>query len=462
MQISKSVSDESHNNKLTADNKEPELKAIYNGTVLCMNESFSEYREGLIIYAGPKIIYVGNFSQELIAAVPYKNRINAHKGIVLPGFINTHTHIGMSFFRTLADDTADRLKKILFPMEKMFVEPDLVYWASLHALAEMILGGTTTFADMYYFEMMTAKAALESGIRGIVAESLTTASSPDSPGFSESFELSKELVHALRGNKLITPGLAPHAPYSLEEKELVTIGDFTQSNKISLLSHLAEMPFEEACILEKYGLRPVQFYKNCGLLHKNATFAHCIFTSEQDRRDIISADSGIAHNVCANAKSGKGIAPAAEFFSEQARIGLGTDGPMSGNTLDIISQLRPASLFQKVRFLNPTIMKPKAIIEMATMGGAKALHLERSIGSLEPEKLADIIIISTESPHMFPIYDPYAAIVYCAGAQDVSTVIVHGEILMRNRKLETLDQTAIREAGVTFTHKISKEIHKII
>ncbi len=449
--------------KISMDGSEFEFTtAIVNGTVLTMDDSFTRYDHGMVLISGNTIIYTGHEQKELLKNVPPSSCLDAEGGIVIPGLINTHTHIGMSFFRTLADDRADRLKKYIFPLEKKFVNPELVYWASLHTISEMLLGGTTMFADMYYFEEMTARAAGESGMRAIAGESVISSPGPDASGFEEGLEITRNLVRNFKDSEMITPAVAPHAPYSLTRNDLELTASFSEENNIPVLSHLAEMPFEEAYTLERHNMRPVPFYDSCGLLTDRSIMAHCIFTEKHDRTTLISRGTGIAHNTGANAKSGKGIAPAYEFYIEGARIGLGTDGPMSGNTMDIIHQLNAVSKFQKTRLHDPTIMTPRQVLEMATIRGAQALHMENSTGSLEPGKRADITIISTDSPAMFPVYDPYAAVVYCASPSDVRTVVSDGKVLVNNKKLLSLDTAGIREAASAFTERIRREADRLV
>ncbi len=449
--------------KTTIEGREIEFSfAVLNGSVLTMDKSFHRYDHGMVLIAGNNIVYAGDEQKGLVEEIPPSSFLNAKGGIIIPGLINTHTHIGMSFFRSLADDKVDRLRKYIFPMEREFVTPELVYWASLHTISEMILGGTTTFADMYYYEEMTAKATAESGLRAVLGESVTSEPCPDSSGADESIEKARELNRVFGSSKRIIPGIAPHAPYSLSRKDLELVAAFAAEEKVPILSHLAEMPFEEAFIKEKHGMRPIPYYDACGLLTSNATMAHCIFANQQDRKLLVNRKTGIAHNAAANSKSGKGIAPAYEFFIEGARIGIGTDGPMSGNTMDLVHQLGAVSRFQKVRLNNPALMTPIQVMEMATIGGARALHLEKKTGSIESGKRADITIFSIDAPSMFPVYDPYAALVYSASPSDVSSVIVDGEVLMKERKLLHMDTAGIREAALSYTDTIREKINRTI
>lgn len=432
--------------------------AIYNGTLLTMDASYHQYDQGLLITEDSLIIYVGPFRQELLSGIAPEHRIDAQGGLIIPGLINTHTHLGMSLFRSLADDTADRLRKVLIPMEKALVNPQLVYYASLHSISEMLLGGTTTCADMYFFADQSARALQESGMRAVVGSSLSSAAGPDAAEFSEGLERLRELMQTCEHSDLTTAAAAPHAPYSLKREDLLKVSRFAADHRLPVLSHLAEMPFEEPYTLEHYQMRPIPFYDSCGLIDDRAVMAHCIFASEEDRKLLISRDCGIAHNVSANSKSAKGIAPAYAFYRAGARIGLGTDGPMSGNTLDLVHLLGMTAKLQKLKEHDATVMHAREVVSMATIGGARALHMEDRIGSLEVGKKADITVFSVDSPAMFPIYDPYSALVYSASPSDVSLVMIDGRIVSSQRRLHTIDTTALREACRTFTGQIAAKM----
>lgn len=426
------------------------LQAITNGTILTMDSHWTVHERGMVVIKGNTICEVGPLDLGRLEAfqVPPDGRIDAAGGIVIPGLINTHTHIGMSLFRSLADDRPNRLHEVIFPLERSQVNPRLVHLASLHSLVEMISGGTTCFADMYYHATETARAARQSGIRGVIGQAVAKDGGPDAADFLEAVELVEALHGSLQDDPLLRAAIAPHAPYSLTASELGTCADLSERLDLAILSHLAEMPFEESYVIEHHGLRPIPFYHKCNLLGRRSTMAHCIFASPEDRRLLVETETGIAHNPSANSKSGKGIAPAHEFFQAGARLGLGTDGPMSGNTMDLIHQLGITAKMQKVRLADPTVMTPRQVIRCATIGGAEALHMEQVTGSLEVGKRADIVVIGTDSPAMFPVYDPYAALTYSASPSDVVLTMVDGNILMRERKLTTLDAQAIRaEAG---------------
>ncbi len=429
---------------------------IRNGVVLSMDSNKTVYKKGMVIITGDTISYTGREESSMIPRT--SEIVDAKGGIIMPGLINTHTHIGMSLFRTLADDTADRLKKYLFPLEKKFVTPALVYQASLYSLTEMIEGGTTTFADMYYFEEKVADAAVKAGIRGILGESILNFPAPDSKEPYGGFVYTEKFMDSYSGNPLITPALAPHAPYSLDYNNLKKTAELAEKWNIPVLSHLAETPFETKQIADEFGLSPVQLYSRAGLLTPRLTAAHCIYIDDHDIDLIKHSGTGVAHNVAANLKSGRPISPALKMFDKGIPIGLGTDGPMSGNTVDIINLLGYTAKIHKLDNADRTVMPPEKVLEMATIGGARALHIDDKTGSLEAGKKADIIIVSTDSTPMFPIYDYYSAMVYCASPRDVNTVIINGKMIMQERELTTLNKNEIKTEAAKMVVKIKKQL----
>ncbi len=427
---------------------------IKNGVVITMDSTKSIFEKGMVLIENDTITYAG---KEITSLIPQDAKIiDAENGIIMPGMINTHTHIGMSLFRTLADDTSDRLKKYLFPLEGKFVTPELVYWASLYSLIEMIEGGTTTIADMYYFEDKVADAAIKAGIRGILGESILNFPAPDTKAPYGGFAYTEKFLKSYSNHPLITPALAPHAPYSLDFENLKKTANLAEEWDIPILSHLAEMPFEMKQIAEEYGMSPVELYSETGLLSTRMTAAHCIYVDDKDMNLLKTSGTGVAHNVAANLKGGKGVSPALKMFDMGIPIGIGTDGPMSGNTMDLVNLLGYTAKIHKMDNKDRTVMPPQKVVEMATIGGARALHIEDKTGTLEKGKKADVIIVSTESTVMFPIYDYYSALVYCASPRDVDTVIINGELIMENREIKTYSKKETRAEAEKIVAKIKK------
>ncbi|TVR05830.1 MAG: amidohydrolase [Spirochaetaceae bacterium] len=416
---------------------------ITGGTVITMDRARRIIEDGAVCFRDGVITWVGDAAAA--PTVPGETVIFAGGGLIIPGLINTHTHISMSVFRTLADDMADRLKRYLFPLEARFVTEELVYWAALHSLHEMIRGGTSTLADMYYFPHSVARACDEAGVRALVGETIVNFPAPDAPEPYGGIARFEELARDYSGHPLITPALAPHAPYTLNEAELRRIAALADEADVPVMSHLAEMDFEVAQLAADYGETPVAHYHRLGLLSPRLIAAHCIHVNDTDIAMLRDADCGIAHNPVANMKAGKGTAPIPAMVAQGLRVGLGTDGPMSGNTMDLFHIAAAAAKVHKMEQRDRTVMPAQSAFELATIGGARALHMEDRIGSLEVGKRADLAVVSLEAPHMFPVYDPYAVLVYCAGPTDVQDLFVDGRHLLKHGELQTVPTARVRD-----------------
>lgn len=425
---------------------------IRNGLLLTMNPERHIIPGGSILITEGRILSVN--ATEPSALPKNTEVIDARGGIVMPGMVNCHTHLGMSFFRSLADDQKDRLRKVLFPLEKAVVDEELVYWASLHSYTEMIQGGVTTLCDMYYFEDAVARAADTAGVRSILGETILNFPSPDSKQAYGGIEYAREFIGKWRDHPTITPAVAPHAPYTLDDEHMKLCYNMARSEGVPFTLHLNEMPFEMEQFQREYGESPIVHLNRLGVMDEKMIAAHCIFTDERDREILKKQGVGVAHNIVANIKGAKGIADIPEMIDMGIPVGLGSDGPMSGNTQDVITLMGYAGKLQKLKHKDPCIMPALTMVEMATISGAEALHMDDEIGSLEPGKKADVVILNHDSPTMFPIYDPYAALVYSASPRDVDTVLVDGRILMRERRIPHVDINEIRTRGLDFYAKV--------
>ena len=290
----------------------------------------------------------------------------------------------------------------------------------------MVQGGVTTMADMYYFEDEVARGAQRIGMRGIFGETVLNAPAPDAKEPYGGIAYALKFIQEFHGDPLITPAFAPHAPYTVDAEHLRIIQKEADARDAPILMHVAEMPDEVTSIRRDYNKTPVEYLDSIGLLTRRLVAAHCIFATDSDIALLKARDVGVAHNMVANIKSAKGVAPAWKMFKQGVRVGLGTDGPMSGNTLDIIGQLGYVAKVQKLANHDRNIMPATDVVEMATMGGARALHMEDRIGSLETGKLADLIVLDRDSTTMTPFYDVYSTMVYAASAHDVTTTIIQG------------------------------------
>jgi cytosine/adenosine deaminase-related metal-dependent hydrolase len=426
---------------------------ITNAYVVTMNEGKDIFPNGAVVVQGSRIVAVGG--AEIARNFKAARTIDAQGGIVLPGMVNTHTHVSMTVFRGLADDVPDRLRRFVFPLEKMMVDRNLVYWGALHGSVEMVQAGVTTYADMYYFEDEVARAAKELGIRALLGETIIGFPSPDAQTPAEGIEYARKFINTYKNDPLVTPALAPHAPYTLDAQQLRTVGEEARAMDVPVLIHLAETTGEVETVRKMSGKSPVEYLDSLGLLDHRLLAAHCIYVTDSDIELLKTRGVGVSHNVVSNIKSAKAVAPALRMFDLRLRIGLGTDGPMSGNTLDIIGQMGYVSKLHKLVNQDRTVMPAIKVVEMATIGGARALHMEDSIGSLEPGKLADVVIIDNDSVNMVPMYDVYSSLVYAANARDVRTTIIHGRIIMENRQMKTVDVEKIKAAVRSISEKIA-------
>ena len=378
----------------------------------------------------------------------YKNAdvvIDGEEGILIPGMVNCHTHASMIPFRSLADDCKDRLKRYLFPLEKKMVSKELVYEGAKYAICEMLLGGVTTFCDMYYFEDEVAKAAKELNIRGVLCETVVNFPAPDAEECFGGLKYSEGFIEKWKNDNLIIPGIAPHAPYTNSDDSLKAAYDLSKKYNVPLTMHVAEMDYEYDKYIKEYKLTPVKYLDKLGMLDENFIAAHSILIDDEDIQILKNKGVKVSHNIGANAKGAKGVAPILKMKEEGIDIGLGSDGPMSGNTLDIITQMSQVGKIHKLFLNDRSVLASIELLEMATIGGAKVLGLDKKIGSIESGKKADLVIIETQSVNMQPIYDYYAAIVYSSNPSNVSTVIVDGKIVVKDKKLLSGDFKCIRK-----------------
>lgn len=430
-----------------------------NVTIITMNKNKDVIENGIVAFEGNKIIYVGDNKEkdEFISEIQDEVEIiDGEEGILMPGMINCHTHASMIPFRSLADDYKDRLKRYLFPLEQRLVDKELTYIGAKYAIAEMLLGGVTTFCDMYYFEDEVAKAAKELNMRGILCETIVNFAAPDSKDAFGGLEYSEKFIKKWKDDQLITPGIAPHAPYTNTDESLKKSYEISKKYGVPMTMHVAEMDYELAKYKEEYNLTPVQYLNKLGILDSNFISAHTVLVDDDDIKVLKENGVGVSHNIGANAKGAKGVAPIIKMKEAGINIGLGTDGPMSGNTLDIIGQMvqvgKIHKLFNNDRSLLPSI----ELVEMATIGGARVLGIDKEVGSIEVGKKADFTLIETKSVNMQPIYDYYAAIVYSANASNIDSVVVDGKIVVRNKTLVSGDFSKIRESLLSLKEKIKK------
>lgn len=430
---------------------------ITDGTVLTMNPENTVFEHGTVVVSDGKIVAVGG--PELTAKYQAKKVLDVKGDIVMPGLINTHTHGSMTVFRSLGDDVPDRLHRYIFPLENKLVSRDMVRTGANLANIEMIKGGVTTYADMYYFEDEVAKTVDKAGLRAVLGETIINFPVADAQTPEEGIAYAVRFINEYKDHPRITPAFAPHAPYTNTTENLQKIAALSEELNVPVMIHLAETDREKEEIAKRTGGKsPVQYMADIGVLNNRLLAAHVIMADDNDLDLLKKYDVGVAHNISANTKSAKGVAPVTQMLEKGIRTGLGTDGPMSSNTLTTMNELNLVGKIHKLETKNRAAMPPLTVVEMATKGSARALHMDDKIGSLETGKLADIIVVDTKAPNMVPVYSPYAALVYGANGANVRHTIVDGMILMEDRQLLTVNENEIIQDAQRFAEKVRETV----
>ena len=422
---------------------------ISGGTIVTMDPGRRIIEDGEIALRDDTIVAVGPaplFPKGIMA----KQKIDARGKIILPGFINGHTHVPMTLLRGLKDDvTLDVwLKNYIFPAEAKNVTEDFVRWGTRLGAAEMIRSGVTTFVDMYYFEDAIAEETKAAGMRGILGESWLDFPSPDNKTDAQKSAYIEKFLQRWKGDPLIHAAVAPHSIYLCSEKTLHSAQALAKKYNAPILIHVAEMKKERDDSEKQNGASPVQYLQTVGLLGPDVVAAHCIFVDEADRRTLAQHNVGCVHNPSSNMMLASGVSPVPEMRAAGVAVGLGTDGPAgSNNDLDLMEEMDLAAKLAKITKNDPLALNAKAVVEMATIDGARALHMDKEIGSLEPGKKADVILIRLDRPNAVPIYDVYSQLAYSLKGSDVTTVVIGGRVVMRDQVLLTVkEEEAIAKA----------------
>jgi 5-methylthioadenosine/S-adenosylhomocysteine deaminase len=426
----------------SAPEKEKVDLIIAGGTVVTMNGSRVVYDDGAVAVRGDTIVAVGP-RVALEAKYDSAQTIDASGKLVFPGFINGHTHVPMTLFRGLHDDVTlnDWLYKYIFPAEAKNVNEEFVRWGTRLAAAEQIRAGVTTFADMYYFEDAVAEETKAAGMRGVLGETFIDFPAPDNKSETEALAYTEKFLKRWQGDPLIHAATAPHSIYTCSQKTLQDAAALARKYHAPILIHTAEMKKEWEDSQKQNGMSPVQYLDKIGVLGPDVVSAHCIFVDEADRKTLAQRQVGCVHNPSSNMMIASGVAPVAEMRAAGVAVGLGTDGPAgSNNDLDLMEEMDLAAKLAKITRMDPLALNAKAVVEMATIEGARALHLEKEIGSLEVGKKADLTVISLDEPNAVPMYDIYAQLAYALKASDVETVVIGGQVVMRDRKLLTVNE----------------------
>jgi 5-methylthioadenosine/S-adenosylhomocysteine deaminase len=431
---------------------------LANAHVVTMDEAFTVHAAGWVAVRGSEILAVGSGDADGFAP---RETIDCRGRVVMPGLVNAHTHAPMTLLRGIADDLRLDvwLMGYMMPVEREFVRPDFVALGTSLACAEMIRSGTTCFADMYYFEESVATAAAEAGMRALCSQTVLKFPSPDAASYEDALARARDFIARWRSHPLIVPSVAPHAPYTCTEEILRACAELAAEFDVPLQTHLAETATEVDESRRAHGMPVVPWVKKQHLFDARVLAAHCVHVDEGEIRSLRDANAGVAHNPTSNLKLGSGVAPVAKMIDLGVPVGIGTDGPASNNDLDMFEETRLAALLAKGIGGDPTALPARDALAMATRIGARAAHLGHLVGSLEPGKRADLIVVDLAQPHNEPRFGRdagavYSQIVYAAKATDVVDVMCNGRWLMRDRRLLTLDEERLREAARDVARRI--------
>jgi len=430
------------------------------GIVVTMNDEMEIFTDGAVAVRNDMIAAVGT-REEIEAAYAAEETVDCTGQYVMPGLVNAHTHVPMTLLRGLADDLRLDvwLMGYIMPTEREFVDEGFVRLGTKLACAEMIRGGTTTFTDMYYFESEIADAAAEVGMRALLGETVLKFPAPDAGSYEESLRYARDFIEEWRAHPLITPAVAPHAPYSNTEETLRRCTMLAREFDVPLVIHVAETQAEQDDNVKQYGRTVFRWLKSLDVLKAKVLAAHCVAVNEAEIKQMQKYDVRVAHCPSANLKLSSGIAPIDTLVKSDIIVGIGTDGPASNNDLDMFEEMRLAALLAKTQTMDPTAFPAQAALLAATRHGARAMYMDDITGSLEVGKRADIIVVDADPVHNAPKFNlnpdaVYSQIVYAAKASDVAHTMVNGVWLMRDRELLTVDVDTLMEEAQAYAARV--------
>ncbi|MCD6295774.1 MAG: amidohydrolase [Deltaproteobacteria bacterium] len=431
---------------------------IEGGMVITMAEGQAPISNGRVLIKDGIIADIQSRKEKVERPGIQAEVIDAKDAIVMPGLVNAHTHAAMTLFRGLADDLPLKqwLFEKIFPAEAKYLNPDTVYWGSLLACLEMIASGTTCIADGYFFQDETVRAVHEAGLRGLIAQGVIDFPAPGVPDPKKNLKVARKFIERWLGfSDLITPGMFCHSPVTCSEQTLKGAWEISRSFDLPLQIHLSETSDEVNEVIRKTGERPIFYLDRLGLIGKGLIAAHAIHVDEREISRVFEKGVKIVHVPESNMKLCAGLAPVRDMVNAGLTVGLGTDGCSSNNNLDLFCEMDTAAKLSKGYDLDPVGLNAHAVVKMATCLGASVLGLEKEIGTLEPGKSADVIVVDIHQPHLCPVYDPFSLLVYSADGADVKDVIVNGKVLMKNREFTTLDPVEIMKRVKAISRNIS-------
>jgi 5-methylthioadenosine/S-adenosylhomocysteine deaminase len=432
---------------------------VRGGTVVTMDGSRRVLENAGVAIKGGRIVAIDT-AATIDRNYAAREVVNAAGKVVIPGLINGHTHVPMVLFRGLADDLdlQEWLTKYIFPAEAKNVTEEFVRAGTRLGLAEMIRGGTTTYCDMYYFEDAIADETFKAGMRGVLGETVIDFPVADNKTNEQAMAYVEEFVKHWQGNPLIVAAIAPHAPYTVSEDHLKAVRAFSDRTGAPIVIHISETKREVDDSIKARGASPIDYLNRIGFLNNRVIAAHVVWPSEEELGLLKSLGVGIVHNPQSNMKLASGVAPVPQMLKENLPVGLGTDGAASNNDLSMWEEMDTAAKLHKLISRDPKVVSAEEAFDMATLRGARALHLDKEIGSLEKGKRADLVIVDMDDLNQMPSYNIYSDLVYATKAADVRTVIIEGRVIMRDRRLLTLNEETIKADARRFRERIVRSL----
>ena len=431
--------------------------------VVSMDANASIYKDAAVAIDEGLILAIGD-AAEISAEYSAAETLSGENRIVMPGLVNGHSHAAMTLLRGVADDLAlmDWLNNYIFPAEVQFVDTEFVRIGTELACWEMIRGGTTTFVDMYYFPDTIAEVVESCGMRAMISATVIDQRSPDAENAADSIQKGIAFIERWKDrNNRITPIFGPHANYTLNAEQLAATRAAATEHDTGISIHMSESPFELQYSKDTFGMTSVELAESIGFFDGPTIAAHMVWPTEDEVSILAEREVGVIHNPTSNMKIASGISPVAEMLQAGVRIGLGTDGAASNNDLDMWEEMRLAAFLQKVDRMDPVVMPAPTVLRMATSGGATAIGLGDTIGSIEVGKRADIIQVAFDDVHHVPTYDVISHLVYVTDEQDVASVVVDGKVLMKERELLTIDTNRVAAEAKAFAADIQTALYEL-
>ncbi len=409
--------------------------------------------DGVIVAIGTQADIQQDFSA--------RQTLAGDRRVVMPGLVNGHGHAAMTLLRGVADDLGlmDWLNNYIFPSEVAFVDPEFVRIGTELACWEMIRGGTTTFVDMYYYPDTIAETVEQCGMRAMISATVIDQRSPDAEGATDSIAKGREFIARWKNrNPRITPMFGPHANYTLSAEQLMATRAAAMELGVPISIHMSESPFELQYSQDTFGMTSIEMFESIGFFEGPTIAAHVVWPTPTEIPILAARKVGVIHNPTSNMKIASGISPVADMLAAGVRVGLGTDGAASNNDLDMWEEMRLAAFLQKVDRMDPEVLPADTVLSMATVGGATAIGLGESIGSLEVGKRADLIQVAFDDVHHVPTYNVVSHLVYVSDEQDVASVIVDGKILMLEREILSIDTKRVAAEANAFGARIKRAL----